>query len=379
MTDYDIDSLLNQSGKYPTNDKLLSKIAFYYMENPDGNKDLEYLEKAYQINSSIENTHNLAYHLMYEYGDEKRSLSLQKQVLEQQPLSYYPYASYAQMLQSTMVFASDSTTFKSSWQAWEYIRCLKIAIDKFSAAPVKYQQRHFIHVIQMYNNLAYAYKVLKDNKTASDYLAQCLQLQQGMTTENWSQLEYQALFEEEVNKVQLNMARILIASNYMQQAKQVLDTIVANQDYDKLDVATEYARLGEYQLVRSMIGNEVPDESWDWIWYAIYQADYNKWLKTRKSLLEEETTQIEESLVAVKQRFLEGDLDAYTSESEIIEESKQTIKAVSFMLRKNTHPLPKKCYEPDFDNSFHGCLLFGCPIHGNLVDDTSVAVILNFN
>ncbi len=84
----------------------ISEIAFYCMENRNGDKDLEYLEKAYQVNPSIENTHNLAYHLMYEYGDKERSLILQKLVLEQKPSSYYPYASYAQMLQSIMLFTS---------------------------------------------------------------------------------------------------------------------------------------------------------------------------------------------------------------------------------------------------------------------------------
>ena len=79
MTDYNIDKLLQQLEQYPDNDKLLAIIALYYIENPEGDKDLEYLEKAYQDNPSIENTHNLAFQLNREYwSEEKRGIELQK-------------------------------------------------------------------------------------------------------------------------------------------------------------------------------------------------------------------------------------------------------------------------------------------------------------
>ena len=47
MTYYNIDKLLQQLEQNPDDDKLLAIIALYYIENPEGDKDLEYLEKAY--------------------------------------------------------------------------------------------------------------------------------------------------------------------------------------------------------------------------------------------------------------------------------------------------------------------------------------------
>ena len=370
MTDYNIDKLLEQLEWHPNDDKLLAIIALYYIENPEGNKDIEYLERAYQTNPSIENTHNLAFWSMYEHGENERSLKLQKQVLEQNPSSYYPYASYAQMLQSDMLFSRNSTSFKSNKQAQEYIRCLVMAAEKFLDTSVEYQQRYLIHLVQIYNSLAYAYKVLKDDKKAFSYLMQCIKIQEGMNTDDWNSLEFQALFEEEMNKVRLNIVRILIASKHSEEAKSVLAEIAQTETYDELDVAVAYARLGEYQLVNEMIGDDVPSESWDWIWYAIYHVDYDKWCKTRKLLLKEEEEMVEEFLVRAEQSFLKDDLDSYESECESIENSRHVIKKISFMLEKDNQPVPKEIFQPDFENSFFGCLLFGCHVHGNLMDDT---------
>lgn len=369
MTEYGIEKLLDQLEQYPDDDKLLAIIALYYIENPDGDKDLEYLEKAYQTNPSIENTHNLAFWSMYEHGEDERSLRLQKEILKQKPLSYYPYASYAQMIQSTMLFSKESTSFKSDDQAQEYIQCLMIATEKFYAAPISYQQRHLIHILQIYNNIAYAYKLLRDNKKASHYLMQVLKVQQDMNKSDWNNLNFEGLFKEEIDKVQLNLVRIFIAEKNNESAKKVLAEIVKNQSYSKLDVAVEYARLSEYQLVNEIIGDDVPNESWDWIWYALYHVDYDKWLRTRKALLKQERQLLEEWLVDVEQSLLKGDSDLYKSKCENIKDSEKVIAKVSLMLKMKNHPLPKACYQPDFENSFFGCLLFGCCEHGNLVND----------
>lgn len=365
----DINQLFKQLEQHPNNDKLLAKVALHYIENPEGNKDLEYLEKAYQANPSIENTHNLAFYLMYEYGEDARSLELQQQVLLLQPKSYYPYACYAQMLQSNMLFLKGSTSFKSIEQAQEYIQSLTITIEKFTLAPVAYQQRHLIHLVQMYNNLAYAYRILKNNKTASHCLEQCLDIHGNMTVEDWKNLDFQALFEEEIEKIQLNMVRILIEDKHIENAKTVLAKIVAKQNYDELDIATEYARVGEYRLVRKMVGDDVPNESWDWIWYAIYHADYDKWLKTRKTLLNDEEEWVEDCLVSARESFIKGDLESYESECESLEVSRQTINKVSAFLETDSQPKPI-VFQPDFNNSFFGCLLFGCEAHDNLLDDS---------
>ncbi|WP_201596817.1 hypothetical protein [Psychrobacter vallis] len=368
MTEYNIDKLLEQLEQYPDDDKLLAMIALYYIENPESDKDLEYLEKAYHTKSSIENTHNLAFYLMYEYGEDERSLELQQQVLLLQPRSYYPYACYAQMLQSNMLFLKGSTSFKSIEQAREYIQCLTITIEKFTLAPVAYQQRHLIHLVQMYNNLAYAYRILKDNKKASNYLMQSLKIQQDMTVDDWRNLDSQALFKEEIEKIQINIARILIEDKHIESAKTVLAKIVATQNYDKLDIATEYARAGEYHLVDKMIGDDVPNESWDWIWYAIYHANYDKWLKTRKTLLNDEEEWVEECLVSARESFIKGDLESYESEYESLEVSRQIINKVRAFLETDSQPKPI-VFQPDFSNSFFGCLLFGCEAHDNLMND----------
>ncbi|WP_066801014.1 tetratricopeptide repeat protein [Moraxella oblonga] len=94
----ELETLLNLEKQTPNDDKLLSKIAFYYLKNPNGNKELEYFKKAYEVNPNIKNTHNYAFWAYYEYGEDELALSLFQELIDKNPKSFYPYMAYTNLL-----------------------------------------------------------------------------------------------------------------------------------------------------------------------------------------------------------------------------------------------------------------------------------------
>lgn len=168
----DINQLLSQLADYPDDDKLLAIIALYYIEHPEGDKDLEYFERAYQVNPSIENTHNLAFWLHHEYGERERGLLLQKQVMHRQPQSYFPYISYAQMLLAQNCDEDGIFTLRAAEHYQEVISTYQLALDKMNNIAPNYRQSHLNKRVYWYKNMACAYAVMDNRPRPQDDIKQ---------------------------------------------------------------------------------------------------------------------------------------------------------------------------------------------------------------
>ena len=366
-----INKLLKQSEQYPDDDKLLAKLVFYYMENPDGDKDLKYLDKAYQVNPSIENTHNLAFWSMYEYGDAERSLTLQKQVIEQQPSSYYPYASYAQMLSFDVGFTDDSFAFKTVEQYTSVIKYCLIAFDKFHSAPIKHRNCHQLTPIGLYNNIACTYAMLDNYEKAFIYFIQGSQMLEEINSDDFDGITLQPALDEEKYIFLLNKTRLNVLMGNTEEAMKLLNEAQRNTQCDNLDIANLYARVGAYDLASKIAGEDHIHDSWEWIWYAIYYADQDKWQRMKQTMLEEEIVSLDESQSKAEKYRLEDKLDLLEQEYETIKHSKNVINNLITVLEADSHPKPIDSIKTEFHRMFFGCLLFGCPLHNSLIDDNN--------
>lgn len=369
MTDYDIDKLLEQLEKYPDDDKLLAIIAIYYIENPEGDKDLEYLEKAYQANPSIENTHNLAFWLDHEYGKEEKGIELQKQALLLQPQSYYPYASYAQMLTFGGSFLKDNFANKSVECYQEIISYNQLALDKLSNMAANHRHRHVHKYFYFYNNIACAHVMLNHYEQAFEYFAKSIRFMEELLVSNAGDLPIMVL-EEKIYYVLLNQIRLHVLLGNKSNAFGLLTKAKKSSSYCELEIAELYARLGDYQTAYEITINEYIDESWEWIYYAIYQTNQKHWLERLKAIYQDELSLLTAYNLEVKQLRLDKN---EVSEDKLnnIKQKEIKVSELARMIELNIYPKPKEDIQNTFHSMYCGCLLFGCWIHGCLIDDSN--------
>lgn len=366
----DINQLLKQLEQHPNDDKLLAIIALYYIENPEGDKDLEYLEKAYQVNPSIENTHNLAFWLYHEYAEENRSIELQRQVLLLQPKSYYPYASYILMLTFDVGYTDDSYSHKPVNHYELVVEYCLIALEKFYAASAEQRNGHRLLPVSLYNNIACTYIMLDKHQEASKYFVIALQELEDIKIDSNKDTISQSILEEKNYNILLNQIRLQILIGNLQKAVTLLSQLEKNAHYDNLDIANLYARTGMYNIACDIIPESAMDDSWELIWYAIYKADKNKWYRMKKTMLNDEIEYLSESKTDAEKYRLENKLGLLKEENETIEYLKNVINSRIITLEADSVSKPDNSIKTEFSREFFGCLLFGCEAHDNLLNDS---------
>lgn len=110
-TDIELKELLQKLEKDPTNLDVINSLAIGYFENYDqktDKEDYDYFEKAYNLEKTVKSTHNFAWFLYFEWSEIEwrwkqdnaieRALQIQKECIELNPKSYYPYYQYGYML-----------------------------------------------------------------------------------------------------------------------------------------------------------------------------------------------------------------------------------------------------------------------------------------
>ncbi|MBU5616772.1 hypothetical protein KPY62_06630 [Psychrobacter sp. TAE2020] len=366
----DINKLLKQLEQHPNDDKLLAKIALHYIENPEGNKDLEYLEEAYQANPSIENTHNLAFWLYHEYGDENRSLELQRQALLLQPKSYYPYASYILMLTFDVGYTDDSYLYKHANQYDSVIEYCLTALEKFYAASAEQHKVHQLLPVNIFNNIACTYVMLDKYQEASKYFVKALQELEDIKIDSNKNTISQSILDEKKYNISLNQVRLQILIGNLQKTVTLLIQLEKNAHYDNLDIANLYARAGMYDIACEIIPESAMDDSWELIWYAIYNADKDRWYRMKKAMLDDEIKYLSESKIDAEKYRLENRLDLFEEENEAIEYLKNIINNRIITLEADSISKPDSSIKTEFSREFFGCLLFGCSLHNSLLSDS---------
>lgn len=168
-----LQNLLTLAQQTPTDDKLLSQIAFAYLTTPYIKSDeLTYFKRAYEVNPNIKNTHNYAFWASYEYDDNQLAKSLYPKLMDKNPNSFYPYVGYAQCLLGNTNSSKDFKHLKNTAQQviWLYKQSLK----KFEQSPKTYQNNHRYQLSWLYNNLANVYVVYNQFDNAKSHYQQAL-------------------------------------------------------------------------------------------------------------------------------------------------------------------------------------------------------------
>ncbi|WP_227429991.1 hypothetical protein [Psychrobacter sp. I-STPA6b] len=377
-----INELLEKLQQNPTDDKLLTQIAFYYMQYPDGNKDLEYFNKAYQVAPNIENSHNLANWSYHEYGD-KTALELQQQVLQKQPNSYYPYVGYAQMLTSELEhFYSDYHLDKkiNSSQSINYyqqiIQCYQLAIQKFSLAPLAHQQRQCHLPSLLHHNRAWAMAILDNYNQALIQLNKSEQLLNNAVQQQFMDMPSQDILVDYMYKISLNKIRlyILLSREKVDRKKEALQLIEQTKKHpncDDIDIADLYAQLGEYELSYQTMIDKVDniDESWQWIWYAVHRCNKEKWKQLLKKGIDDHLAYIEDLEQQSEQLQIENDLVMLADNLQSIKNEQQQIEQKRHQLKCMSQPKPSNEIKYSLQHLYLGCLLFGYPPHSTNIND----------
>ncbi len=109
--DKELKILYERLDKDPTNLDIINSMAITYFENYDLKKDKEdydCFERAYKLKKTVKSTNNFAWFLFFEWseiewrwGQEnamERAFQIQKECIELNPKSYYPYYLYGFML-----------------------------------------------------------------------------------------------------------------------------------------------------------------------------------------------------------------------------------------------------------------------------------------
>lgn len=163
----ELQQLLVLEQQNPTDDKILSQLAFYYLKNPDGNKELDYFKQAYELNPSIKNSHNYAFWAYYEYGQDELAQQLFQEIIAKNPKSFYPYMAYAD------IFTSKISKFTELENAKNHsdllIMLYQKALELFNHCSHNYKESHYHEYAKIHQNLANICLMIDDFEKANSY------------------------------------------------------------------------------------------------------------------------------------------------------------------------------------------------------------------
>ncbi|WP_294033748.1 hypothetical protein [uncultured Moraxella sp.] len=290
----ELTELLQAEKSNPNDDQLLSKIAFYYLANPDGRKDLEYFKKAYEANPNIKNTHNYAFWAYYEYGETDLALPLFKALIAKNPKSFYPYIVYANLLFSPSDYSNTANIQAINNHSDLLIELYQKSIILFNNTPQDYQNSHQHELAYLYNNLANFYVAQQDFTKADECYNQAIDIFSDMLQDKHSCLNDESI-KDYLCSIALNKVRLNVINNDLATAKKFLVLAESYNTDSRLDIAYCYALMGDYQQSYQTLNGKFNFHfSWTWLCYAIWQTDMTAWQAYVKGLIDAEMVQIQE-------------------------------------------------------------------------------------
>ncbi len=361
-----IEQLLQAEKSNPNDHQLLSKIAFYYLANPDGRKDLDYFKKAYEANPNTKNTHNYAFWAYYEYGETDLALSLLKELIAKNPKSFYPYIVYANLLFSPSDYSNTANIQAINNHSDLLIELYQKSITLFNNTPQDYQNNHQLELAYLYNNLANFYTTQQDFVKSDEYYNQAIHLFSCMLQENNACLN-DGFIKECLCLTTLNKVRLNIIKNDLATAKMFLELVNSYNSIDHLDIAYCYALMGNYQKSYQTLNGKFNFHfSWIWLCYAIWQTDMAVWQTYVKDLLDTTkpyTQEYQDDLANCKESEKQDIQDIIQSHQDDLAQISQFI---------DTPPTPELSAKEQclVDlHYFYKCWLFGCESCNNLTND----------
>lgn len=367
MENHELEILQNQLAENPNNAKILTALAFYYLKNPEGDKDLDYFKKAYEAEPCIETIHNYASWLYWEYGKIEQAIELQRQAIALEPKSYYPYFAFAQC-HLPKIIPLEKPLEDNILEIM--VENYQLACEKFADTPADFQSYNRLWFIEMLNNHAITTALVGDNRKAENLFFKMYRL---------LDLPFEEKFKAQVKEthytILLNHVRFFILQQDKTHAINWLEKAQKSSEACPLEIGELYAQVGNYQtayeLMKSQNFENIHD-SWENIRYAIYQIDKKQWRKMLETEISEGYERIENWQNTIKNpdsinEFSDSTLDDLKRymETTLIE-----ISNLQALLNNNTLEKPKTNIHQHF-HYFYQCNFFGFPKGISLLNDNN--------
>lgn len=341
-TQIELNRLLQELEKDPTNLDLLNSIAIGYFDNinqKSDKEDFDYFQKAYQLKKTVKSTHNFAWFLYFEWaeiewrwnqnGAIQQAFEIQKECIQLNPKSFFPYYLLGYMLLDQGKFGE--------------------AISYLQQAYKLEKRRDILH------NIGCCHFHLQ-------------QLQQAKSC-----FEEAAKVGDTENISLFNLAITAWKLDSKEEAKRVIDQLAegiqrhAHTLVSGYEIGNLYFLLEDYQkavaslMAQGITGIAITD--WPALSYALYKSNLGLWQEQLTKLIIQDT----ELIVEIEK---EDACDGFSKE-----EKKERQLELKDALQKKQNMLEKGMIKPiptvsnDLVNEFCGCLLFDCPRHGNRKND----------
>ncbi len=342
-TDIELKELLQELEKDPTNLDVINSLAIGYFENYDqktDKEDFDYFEKAYNLKKTVKSTHNFAWFLYFEWSEIEwrwkqdnaieRAIEIQKECIELNPKSYYPYYQFGYML-------LDQKKFKE-------------AIQFFNKAYNIEKHRDIIH------NIGYCYFQMDEFQKAKESFSQSTT---DLDIENRS-LYNLALTEWKLNNTeQVKLIADKLSKHIETNVHETISGYEIGLLYFLLD---DFQRASECLIQQGINGIDLID--WTDLSYSLFNTDKKLW-----------TEKINDSIVERKKWFNEiennhEDWSEYTDE-----EKKERLNELTAEIKIRQETLINGLSKPIEDVresvlvEHCGCLLFDCKRHQNRKND----------
>jgi len=332
-SEIELNELIQELEKNSSNLDLINSVAIGYFENPSmlkDKEDLDYFELAYKTKKTVKSTHNLAWYLYFEWGEQVRATKIQKECIELSPNSFYPYYQLGYML-------LDQKQFKE-------------AIPYLEKANRKENKRDIIH------NLGYCYFQLKQFEKAKELFSISV-------TE--LDIENRSLF---------NLALTEYECENIDKVKEIADKLseeIETNHHSSIsgyEIGLLYFLLNEFEksakcLIKQGI-NGIDLLDWNDLSYSLFQTNKPIWSKQINKSIDERNEWIKE----IKSNHEDWSEYSNKEKEESLNEFQTEIQErESALISEMIKP------KPDIDENimveYCGCLLFDCKRHENKKND----------
>lgn len=333
ITEIELKDLIDKLKENPKNLDLINRIAIGYFENPSmltDNEDLKHFELAYSTKKTIKSSHNLAWYLYFEWGEENRATEIQNELIKQKPKSFLPYYLLGFML-------LEKEDYKN-------------ALENLLTAKEKSDRRDILH------NIGFCYFKLGDLKTSRDYFK---------IANTEFDFEFRSAFNQAILDFKLQNVESTrkIADRLFQNIEKNSASMIGGYEIGLLYfISGDFVRATESLLKQGIDGVDLTD--WEELSYSLYTSDKKKWISQHKKMISER----ENWIVEINTKPDEWDFDSEQEKNERLSELKNEIENIKGLISKGIS-------KPDLDLNENvwiepcGCLLFDCKRHENQPDD----------
>lgn len=341
VTDTELDELLIKHKENPNDLDIINSIAIGYFQNYEkktDKDDFDFFEKAYTLKKTVKSTHNFAWFLYFEWSEIqwrwkeddaiKKALKIQKECVDLEPNSFYPYYQYGYMLMEQDKFT-------------EAIKYLNIAKSKEKHRGVEH-------------NLGFCYFRLGQYKVAKNHFS---------ISSKTEDLEHRSLFNLALTEYKLNnLDKLIEIIDKLQNPSETDDPLMDYEIGQLLFLINEFEKSAQWTIKKGIDRIDLID--WKELGYSIYKTNKGVFNKELEKGISERQIWIEEindnhpdwseySAEEKKERIIELETEIkYRENIESEFQNKPILKVDELLI-----------VEPIY------CLLFDCKLHGNLKND----------